>query len=387
MSQKHEPLPEGKDPEPGRTGTPPRAFLQKSVAESEQDVAHYPEPARTETVYAQSFCREYCNSDIQRLTELLASLSQTYARSRSYFFNMLNGYYFTSPANSTAGIVNTWSEIVAVLREHEKKESAKLRMVETGTYRCFKNFILERMAPDSLCKFGGITGPTGSQKSKCAMYFHRNHNHKRTVYFEAPARRSLVSFQRKLAQQYQANVGNSAPAREANIRENINSGRCIIVDNSQDLYVPHAGANQPIFNYLRELQDDTGCTIILIFTEEFYHGDLVSGEAKGYFEQFIGRMGGIDNILRLPGYAPMSDIRAIAAHYGVTSERGIKYVKDWSRSPGRIRIAFMKLARAMAIAKLAGRKTPTLQDLQEANDYRPPATEGEETQAEDGGES
>jgi len=186
----------------------------------------------------------------------------------------------------------------------------------------------------------------------------------------------------KLAACYHAkgsDVRHRATNRELAIRENVNNTRCIIIDNAQRLYDERRGSVQPCFNYLLELQDDTRCTIILSFTEEFLKEDLTAGAAKDYFEQFIGRMGGLDNVLRLPEWTTAADLRVIARAFGLESGKGaMEYLHKWSRTRGRVRIVFDKLQIAQEFAKADGRQRITLADLAEADTYVPPSTGADE---------
>lgn len=372
---------------PFKEKVPPRTFLEKSAADLEHMVAHYPEPARTETIWTQGFCREACQGNLELLRAIAEKLGYSY--SRAYFNNVLQGYYFRlrKPREGQKGTSRiegnpaAWCEIVAALRKHDREMTTqgKLGFIETPTYRFVRSFILEHWAPGAVCKFGGITGPTGAQKSAIFKYLRLLNNHGKMVHFEAPARPSIVAFQRKLAAQYHAKIGNNASAREESIRENVTAEKCIIIDNVQRLYHPHAGADQPVFNYLLELQDDTGATFILSFTDDFFRDDLTAGRAKGYFEQFLGRMGGLSDILRLPAHTPEPDLRAIARAYHLHDGTGaLEYLERWSRIDGRIRIVFARLNRAQKFAQLDDRDRITLADLEGADTYQPPSVADDE---------
>ncbi len=351
---------------------PNKAFLRKSQAELEQAVALYPEPVRIDTVWAQGFCREECNGNIELLRAVCEKLG--FKLSYSFFYNALNGYSY-KPGKGK-GDPGYWREIVAALRDHDRTSTAagKRGFIETPTYRCISQFIDERRAPNAPCKFGIITGATGTQKTACRKYYRTLNNHGKVVGFEASARNSIVSFQRKLAEQYSAKIGRNAAAREEAIRDNVNEMKTIILDNAQRLFFHNQGNRQPVFDYLLELQEDANCTVILFVTEDFVKGDLTQGAARNYFEQLVGRFGGMGDILRLPDFAPRSDLRCIARAYGLKDSAGaMEFLQKWSRLPGRVRIVFHRLNRAKNFAAADGRDRITIADLQEANDYVPPA--------------
>ncbi len=74
---------------------------------------------------------------------------------------------------------------------------------------------------------------------------------------------------------------------------------------------------------------------------------LRNGVNQRYFEQFVGRLGGLDTILELPEYAPMADLRAIQAKMQIAGgQKALDLMKYWSRQPGRLRILYKQLQRA-----------------------------------------
>lgn len=371
---------------PGRNGVPAyKTFLASSQADLERAIGHYPEEARQDAIWLQCYTRDNCKCNIELLRSTAEKLG--YNRSSSYWNNCLRGYYFRKKrGNKIDGDPDAFREIVAALRKHDEQSTlaGKFGFIETPTYKCVCDYINERRALAAACKVGGITGPTGSQKTACLKYHRMMHNHGRTFYFEAPARKTVCGFTRKLGSLFNAKISNKANIREEEIRRNITEEKTIIVDNAQRLYMPEKGNQQPIFDYILELQEDTNSTWILSFTEDFAHGDLVAGRAKNYFEQFIGRMGGGTEILALPPHTPASDLRTIARFYGLNpkSETVMKYLTAWSRLPGRIRILFQRLQRAKQFAQLDGKKHITLEVLAEVDSYIPPSI-GEDEVPED----
>jgi hypothetical protein len=94
------------------------------------------------------------------------------------------------------------------------------------------------------------------------------------------------------------------------------------------------------------LQDEKGFTPILSATPEFYR-EFLNGLHSGYFEQFEGRVGGRDQFLILPEYAPMEDIICIATKYGLQDPEGnIEFLTKVARMPGRVRKLFQTLQTA-----------------------------------------
>ena len=126
----------------------------------------------------------------------------------------------------------------------------------------------------------------------------------------------------------------------------IKSRHTIIVDNAQAMYRADKDANQPIFSFLRRLQDEKQCTVILSITPEF-HDKLLNQMLIGYFEQFEGRAGGRRNFLVLPKYPASEDVLAIAKAFGVqNAEKHVEYLTAIAQEAGRVRRLFEDLQEA-----------------------------------------
>ncbi len=354
---------------------------QKSLGELETAVNHYPDAIRVQTHWLQGFFLEHCDGNVLTLRAICAKLSADWDKSEEFFYNILRGYYFRQESTKWKPQGAAWMgflDMIEALRRYAQNaaRTGKMPFVQTPTYRCISDFITARRALEAVCKFGAICGPTGAQKSESFKFYAALNNHSAVKHLEAPSNGKLGTLQRKIASAY--NVSNrkagASATRETEIRDNVNETRTLIIDNVQRLYVSGAGSNQPAFNWLLELQDDTDCTLILSFTEDFVD-TLNSGRARGYFEQFVGRFGGLDAMLKLPKFAPSSDLRVIARAFKLnTSDSAMKYLHEWSRMDGKIRIVFHKLQLAQTFARADKRDRITLADLEEAHSYMPPAT-------------
>lgn len=361
--------------------------MKRSLADYERGITHYPEPIRDRVRWLLGYWLDHCSGSNTSLRAIACKAGHD--KSETWFYNLLGGYNFKNTEGTWKEGGKAWGEFLEIYEAiHRYAEQAarqgRLPFIETPTARCTFDFITARRALNAVCKVGGITGPTGAQKSAILKQYALLNNHGAVIRIEAPACPRVGVLQRKIADRYHIPSSRLIynASREAAIREQVNETRTIIIDNAQRLYVPGKGSDQPAFNWLLELQEDTECTLILSFTTDFT--DTISaGRAKGYFEQFVGRMGGMQDILRLPDYTPASDLRAIARSFGLTDGKtAMDYLHKWSREDGRIRIVFSRLQRAKEFAKLDGRERITLNDLEEARTWTPPAigsdTEGEE---------
>ena len=350
----------------------------KSLGDLERSTSHYPENIRTETLWLQGFFVDHCKGNVISLRAIACKVG--HEKSKEYFYNIITGQNFRGGSGEWKVGGKAWSEflqIVSDLRRYDLAASrtGKLPFVLTPTYHCLSDFIDAHRALDAVCKFGGITGPTGGQKSECFKFYRTLNNHGAVIHVEAPADGRLTKLKAKIAAKYNVSENKIERRCDAVIRENLNETRTIIIDNAQRLYLPGQGGEQPAFNWLLEIQDDTGCTIILSFTTDFVDV-LNAGQAKGFFEQFIGRMGGEQNLIALPAYAPESDLLAIAHAFDLDPGKQAlewQWLVKWSRKPGRIRIVFDKLQKSREFAQLDGRSRITLADMAEADAYVPPA--------------
>lgn len=368
-------------------GTRNVARMKRSLADYDRGIAHYPTPIRERVRWLQGFWLEECQGSNSGLRGIACKAG--FDKSEEYYYNLLGGYNFKTATGTWKEDGKAWGEFLEIFEAIKRYAEAAARQgrqpfVETPTYRCIADFITARRSLNAVCKIGGITGPTGGQKTAALKQYALLNNHGAVIRLEAPACNRVGVLQRKIADKYHIPASRLIynATREAAIREQVNETRAIIIDNAQRLYVPGKGSDQPCFNWLLELQEDTECTLILSFTTDFTDV-LTAGRAKGYFEQFIGRMGGVQDLLRLPDHTPAADLRVIARAFGLQDGKtAMEYLHKWSRMDGRIRIVFSRLQRAKEFAKLDGRERITLADLEEAHTWTPPAygtdTEGEE---------
>lgn len=348
------------------------------LASLERNVDHYPEAIRTPVRWLQSFWLGHCRGNGATLRVIGEKLG--FDKSDEYYNNVLKGYYFRSATTTWQESGKAWGEFLeffeAVKRYALQAErSGKQPFLATPTYRCVESFIGAARALNAVCKIAGMTGPTGSQKTACLLNYAQLNNHGQVVLIQAPKTARIAVLQHKIADRYhvvQARLHRIAD-RESAIRANLNETRTLIIDNAQRLYIDGKGSDQPCFDWLLEMQEDTGCTLVLSFTTDFTDV-LTAGRAKGYFEQFVGRMGGMGNLLRFPDYTPAADLRVIARHFGLDAGKGaMEYLHKWSREAGRIRIVFHRLQLAQAFAKAEDRTRITLADLEAAAEYAPSA--------------
>lgn len=324
-------------------------------------ISRYPEAVQEPVAWLAAYVRERCASRRDVLVDQVRKRGfKGSTFSENYFYRVLTGRYFQpdpTRGGKVLGSVANLLQVIDALRAnvllHER--AGKPPFVETSTWLSLQDFFDAKRAPESVCKFGVIIGPTGGQKTECAKHYCHLNNHGMCVHIEAPPRPSISEF----LHDFTARYGNSVSVNPAKMRRDIANSvtdkKMIVVDNVQRLYKAGHGGDQPIFNYLQKLQDDTGCTVILMFAaigSDF----LTRGLEQGYFEQFEGRAGGREQFLVMNDFAPREDVEAFASAYGLRGAEAVGYLEKLSRRPGRIRILCDSLQLAKRLADSRGEK-------------------------------
>ncbi|HMJ88771.1 MAG TPA: ATP-binding protein, partial [Candidatus Acidoferrum sp.] len=319
----------------------------------------YPDAMRENFLWLGAFLREKCSRNLDVLETQIHKLG--FKTTGGTISKIITGRWAKDgEGNDTSPIMalNNFNQLVDSLRGDAaiSELAGKVPFVETETWEDIKSYIDVRRAPDQVCKFGLIAGPTGSQKTACLKQYVVRNNHGRCHHLEAPDTPTMSKFVTDLGACFGVSVWASTQAKRQRIRENVNEKKTIIIDNIQRLYKTSAGWNQPVFNFLQKLQDDTGCTIILCCVPEW---ELVrnSGRPDSYFEQFEGRCGGRDEFLVLPDFTPREDLLRIAQAFKlVDAEKHVGVLETITRQRGRIRILFNLLQKAKRRAESEGSK-------------------------------
>ncbi len=335
----------------------PKFQLHLEDATLEAHAKTYPESMRENFLWLGVYLREKCARNLDVLESLLHKLG--YKTTGGTISKIICGRWNKDTEGNTTppiiGIAN-FNQQIEALREYARRAemAGKVPFIETETWEELRDYVDVRRAPDQICKFGMVIGPTGSQKTACAKQYVTRNNHGTCVHLEAPDSGSMAKFITDLAACYGVSVWSNTAAKRARIRENVNETKCLFVDNIQRLYKESAGWNQPIFNFLQKLQDDTNCTIILMCVPEF-ELTLRTGQEAGYFEQFEGRCGGKDEFLVMPKFTPRGDLLRIASAFKLqNAEKHMPLLEKLSRERGRIRVLFNVLQKAKRRAEHEG---------------------------------
>lgn len=309
---------------------------------------HLPESMRLGFAWLGAYLREDCMRDIDILASRMKDAGVNH--DKTTWSRVLRGRWDRDGfGNPTPPIISEEKFLRAVdlLRKHEERRqmAGRVPFVPTSTAKTVLNLIELKRAPEMVCKFGVVVGETGSGKTATFIEYRRQYPTSVAV-IEAPAMPTMTMFLSDLAASYGCSRVLSYSRKISAITLAVDRSKVIIVDNVQRLFQPKMEGNQPIFNFLQKLQEDSGCTIILSFTPTFER-TFTEGTSRGYFEQFEGRAGGRRNFLRLPPYPPESDVVQIAEAFGIRdAAEHVEYLVRISREPGRIRRLFDDLQAA-----------------------------------------
>lgn len=313
----------------------------------EARAGYYPDELREPFIWLGSFVREECSRDIDVLAERARKLGLTLDKTtwsrvlRGRWNRDANDNLLESPIIALPRLLKA----VDALRKDSriKAEGGRVPFVMTSVADTIFNYVNKKRAPDRVCKFGVVIGETGNQKTASFKEYCRQNNHGTCVWVDAPETPSMYKFKTDLASRYGAHPELSLVRKEYVLRHAVNDRKTIIVENVQRLYDPKLEGNQPIFNYLQKLQEETECTVIISFTPTFERV-FTEGRARGFFEQFEGRAGGKKTFLRLPEYPPEEDILMIAQAFRMKdAEKHLPYMVGLTKEAGRIRVLFETL--------------------------------------------
>lgn len=345
--------------------------LKLDVPTVQRRCAHYPDALREAVLWLSNYINTMCSRELDVLMETAGKLRIDF--DRSTWSRVLRGRWDRSASDKPleTPLVNLERLLRAIealkVDAKTKERVGKIPFVETSRARAMFHYLEERRAADRVNKFGIIVGRTGTEKTASGKEFCRRNNELMCKYVDAPSKPSEVQFVTDLGVKFGGKFSWPQPQLRTLIYESVNEKTFILVENVQRLYVERLKANQPVFNFLQKLQDDTGCTIGMTLTPVFAE-TLTRKLADGYFEQFIGRAGGVKEFLRLPDFATREDVVLIANSFGLQeAERHADYLMGISQEPGLIRVLFEALQKGK-VAASAAKEELTVEHIKEGRD-------------------
>lgn len=369
-----------------------RIMLRGDAVQATEKFAHYPQHVREDGIWLWFFVRTKCNGQHAVLAKIARTLGLKdrggNEPSDQYWYQVSGGHYF----KGGAGDASAFKRYVNAFRGYAQRmeERGVIPFVETKNWRLVRDYIDGRRSFSSSFRVGAIEGETGAQKTQCGKHYATLNNHRETIHMESPARPTRARLVQKWAEAYLVPESKSVGAKEIEIERFLKGAavldpetnqpgrpRCVIIDNVQRLFRPNVAPDQqPIFNYFHELQDDIGFTLIFTWVPTFRN--IITAKDP-FWAQFLGRIGGEDEILRLDQALPKSDILRFAREFAVADDAGAyPLLKKWSTSPWGIRVFMRKLERARALATARRSKEITVRHLEEVDLEGTPAAADDE---------
>lgn len=348
----------------------------------ENEMQLFPQPIQPLYQWLKVFVRDECKRDV----DVLVARARTVGVSidKTNWVRILKGRWkhdadgneLPSPCVSATNLLQS----ITAVRDQVRVEllQGAIPFVDTSTFHTIRRAVEKRMRKDRVNRFLVIVGPTGTQKT--ASYKELAMRNPLLKWMESTDNGSLKEFVIRFAVKCGASKSISYGPARAKIFESMmplnGMPKGIVVDNMQDMVksdrqriaMGKSIETQPAYQFLRSLQDETGCAIIWSITPE---NEEQMFDAKSiYLEQFEGRAGGRDGFLRLPNYPPRKDLVMIAETLGFKqAAHHADLLCKIGQERGRIRRFFEILQEAKDAADADG-KPLTHEYLQDALDER-----------------
>lgn len=350
------------------TPTPPERAKDIAIRYDDltlqRHAASYPEELREPFMWFGWFVREKCSGQLDILVDRAGRLGID--TDKTTWSKIFRGKYDQDGDGNKMTPCLALKKLLRYIEQFRETDrladlAGKIPFVWTPTARTIEAFIDSKRALERVNKIGVVVGFTGSQKTASFKEYCRLHNHGTCVWMEMPENGSMKEFVVTLATKYGGARRDSYEGARSRVMETLmpKAGavpRTIVVDNAQAGYRDKHGAEQPVFNFIRRMGDETGATFILSFTPEFHNKLRTEQGLQSYFEQFEGRAGGSRGFLVLPEYASEEDVQAIAESFKLRDvEKHLAELVKIARERGRIRRLFEDLQQAKIDAEADGK--------------------------------
>lgn len=312
-----------------------------------------PEAVQSQFLWLGAYCRTECQGDVKILHERFKKLDVDHNITswqkilRGQFYHDASGLRQKHPAISEIN----FKEAVRTLQENAHRFSGEgtIGFVLTPSAQTMVDYVDLKAAPYRINRCGMIIGETGNSKSATMNYYKCQHP-SHVLLTEAPYRPSSNLLAEALADCLGYGDQNSKRRKERYLQDNLTSEHRVIIENIQRIYDPSLEENQQSFSLLQRLQEQTHCCLIFTLTP-LAEKKMLRGAQKEFFEQFIGRCGGVRGLLRLPAYPSEEDVLAIARAYAMKdADKSLTYLSKFAREQGRIRPLFEYFQNAKLLA-------------------------------------
>ncbi len=228
----------------------------------------------------------------------------------STIYRLMMGKYGAKPDN-----------IIEAIRDYKRKEDHRRKQldvgfIETSTWRKIST-LFTLVHEES--EVGFVFGPTQAGKTTAIEEYVRREGSKTAVTIRIPANCSFQALLAVLCKELNISPGESFVNKRARIMAGFDASMILIVDEAHQLFVSN-GENTAIkcVEYLRELHDVAGCSVVLVATN-ILDDEIQRGKLKRLLKQLSER--GL-NKLRLPDKVPAADVRKIISFFELEPPTG-----------------------------------------------------------------
>jgi len=165
-----------------------------------------------------------------------------------------------------------------------------------------------------------IYGESQVGKTAALTHYAEKHNHGETIMVKVPAGGSMIAFCTAMATQLRMNPATKLAHLQPNIIRSITSRNLVLIDEAHRIFQArsYSGQTMKTADFIRDMQEDTGCGLVLCGTNVFREQMRDKGWEQ-YLKQFTRRP-----VMRkqLPDIPQRADLNAFARHYGMAPASG-----------------------------------------------------------------
>lgn len=203
-----------------------------------------------------------------------------------------------------------YSAVIAAAAALRRRAAKQIPLVETEVTRAITETL--DYARDYAAMVA-IVGSTGRGKTYTAKHWAAQNNHGRTRYIRMTSNPGRSTLLYKLCEA--AGTGWSGYKNAALEQRVLTSGaygprNVVIIDEAGHL-IPRSGSGTGAIEFIRDLHDNCGCAVALIFTD-VYLEQMRLGHLKRYFEQFLGR---IEKVVKIPENPSIAEVEEFVNSY------------------------------------------------------------------------
>lgn len=198
----------------------------------------------------------------------------------------------------------------------ERERAGKLPFIETSLFQRVEKLCREALVDQS---FAFIYGESQIGKTAALQEVKRRNNHGQTIYVLMPAMCGVQGMMQAIAAECHISVRTNFTELKRRLETYFDPTRLLIVDEVHECFVGHhKTAAVRCLSFLRQLQERTGCGMVLCGTNVF-RDELEEGEFAQSLKQLRKR--GIWE-LQLESVASDRDVAMIAKHYQLGEPTG-----------------------------------------------------------------